>query len=256
VLLAAAGLVVVAMGVVVFLIVGGNNDDDGGVSSGVVREKTPTQSTSGTAGGPDEVYRLKPNQVSITLPELPPTYEVDELNTFAQTVSTFASSYWFTSEPEGQNYALEWRILDGFQVWYQPRGEQAEAIQGAPYLRVETYLFYDQPGAKKAFDHLNALMKRTRGSEPVEARPLANDWGAYRFYEGTVGPSDVLAVYHRYIFRRGNYVVSVQTWGADPFMNIDPARNIAAAIDEKLLGTRPAVEPTAIPTPSFPGLGQ
>jgi hypothetical protein len=50
-------------------------------------------------------------------------------------------------------------------------------------------------------------------------------------------------------------IVTVVTWGAETYMNIDPARNVAATIDEKLLGTRPAVEPTPIPTPSFPGLG-
>ena len=253
VLLLGAGLVALAMvAVVVFLVRGG---DDGRMAGSAVKEKTPTQSESGTADGPDETLRMKANQATINLEELPLTYQVDVPNTFAMTVSTFASSYWFRGSGEGEELAEDWRIYDGFQVYYQPKGLAAEVLSGSPFVRVETYVFIDQEGARKAWAHLDDLMKRTAGSEAVEARPLANNWGAYRYYSGTVGSSETVAVFHRFSFRRGNVIVSVQTWGADPFMNIDPARNIAAAIDDKLLGTRPAVEPTPLPTPSFPGLG-
>jgi hypothetical protein len=246
-------LIALAVGAGVFFLTG-NNDDDGGVND-PVREKTPTQSRSGTAGGADTVLPIKANEATLNLEELPVNYEVDEGNTFAMNITTFSSSYWFRSDREGQERSVDWKIIDGFQVWYQPKGQLAETLQGPPYVRIETYKFVDQDGAKQAWNHLDALMKRTTGSQPVEARPLANDWSAFRLYESTIPKSDVLAVYHRFSFRRGNFVVTVQTWGADGFMNIDSARNIAAAIDDKLLGTRPAVEPTPIPTPSFPGLG-
>jgi hypothetical protein len=251
----AAGLVLIAMVLVGIFVLTRDNDDEEGPGNGVVREKTPTQSQSGTEGGPDGVFTLPAKSVSILLEELPANYEVDVPNTFAMTVSTFTSSYWFRSDAEGQEKAHEWRIVDGFQVWYQPKGLAAEALTGAAFVRVETYQFVDVAGAQAAWGHLDSLMQRIDGSERVEAKPLASNWGAYRLLEGTVGSSDTLAVYHRFNFRRGNIIVSVQTWGADPYMNIDAARNIAAAIDDKLLGTRPAVEPTPIPTPSFPGLG-
>jgi len=255
VLILGAGLVLIAMAVVGGFLLFGNNDDDGDVVTGAVKEKIPTESTSGTPGGPDTISRMPPSSVSLLIEEMPPNYEVDVPNSFLMTVSTFSSSYWFKSDAEGRQLAEQWRIVGGYQVYYQPKGLAAEALQGVPYVRIETYVFADVDGAKKAWGHLDALMKRTAGSEAVEARPLANDWSAYRYFAGTVGTSETVAVYHRFSFRRGNTIVSVQTWGADPFLNIDPARNIAAAIDDKLLGTRPAVEPTPIPTPSFPGLG-
>jgi hypothetical protein len=216
-----------------------------------VREKTPTQSRAGTVGGPDEVTRLSPAEASLNIDELPPGYEVDEPNTFAMNITTFSSSYWFRSDREGQERAQEWGIINGFQVYYQPEGLFADVLRGIPYVTIETYQFADVSGSRKAFAHLNNVLKSTPASEGVDARPLANDSAAYRILQGTVGPSEELAVYHRYVFRRGNTVVAVQTWGGDKYMNIDPARNIAAAIDDKLLGSRPVVEPTPLPTPSF-----
>jgi hypothetical protein len=239
-----------------FLLFGGNNDGRTDVGE-VVKEKIPSVSTAGSVGGQDNVTRLSPAEASFNLEELPAEfdYEVDVANTFAMNLSTFASSYWFDSGEEGEAKAREWGITNGFQVYYQPKGLFASVLDGVPYVTVETYQFEDTSGSRKAFGQLNNVLKNTPGSEAVEARPLANDSAAYRFLQGTVGPSEKLAVYHRYAFRRGNSVVVVQTWGADEYMNIDPARNIAAEIDNKLLGSRPAVEPTPLPTPDFSGGG-
>jgi hypothetical protein len=254
-LILAAGVVVILMGVVGAFLIFGNNSDTPDVS-GVVKEKTPSVSTAGTAGGPDRVFNVSPGAASLSLEELPENYEVDVPQTFAMTISTFSSSYWFRSDAEGNEKGREWKILDGFQAYYQPEGLVAEVLTGSPYIYVETYKFATVDGAKDAWSHFNGFLSRAAGSEPVEARPLANDSSAYRFIEGTVSVSDEVAVYHRFSFRRGNMVVTVVTWGAEAYMNVDPARNIAARIDEKLLGERPAVEPTAIPTPNFNGLGR
>lgn len=249
-LLLLSGLVLIAGVVTAAFLIAGNNDDGANVGD-VVKEKTPSQSTSGSAGGPDTVTQLSPAEASLNLDELPPGYEVDEPNTFAMNITTFASSYWFTSNRQGDELARDWGITNGFQVYYQPAGLFADTLRGMPYLTIETYQFADPAGARKAFGHLNNVLRSTTNSEAVEARPLANDSAAYRIIQGTVGPSEQVAVYHRYIFRRGNTVVAVQSWGADSYMNIDPARNIAAAIDDKLLGSRPVVEPTPLPTPAF-----
>ncbi len=254
-LILAAGVVVIAMGVVAGFLLFGGSDDNTPSANKVLKEKIPTASTSGTAGGPDQVFTLPPSAASINLEELPETYEVDVPQTFAMTVSTFSSSYWFKSDKEGNEKALDWKILDGFQVFYQPKGLIAEVLTGSPYIHVETYKFASTDGAKKAWAHFDGFISRTLGSEAVEAKPLANDSAAYRFVEGTVSVSDKVAVYHRFSFRRGNVIVTVVTWGGESYMNIDPARNIAAAIDDKLLGSRPAVQPTAIPTPNFNGVG-
>ena len=254
-LILAAGVVVIAMGVVAgFLLFGGSSDKNPSASA-VLKEKIPTQSTSGTVGGPDEVYKMPPSAASINVEELPANYQVDVPQTFAMTVSTFSSSYWFKSDQQGNDLAKEWKIVDGFQAFYQPSGLVAEVLTGSPYIHVETYQFASVDGAKKAWAYFDGFVSRTKGSEAVEAKPLANDSAAYRFIEGTLSTSEQVAVYHRYSFRRGNMIVTVVTWGGENYMNIDPARNIAAAIDDKLLGTRPAVQPTAIPTPNFNGLG-
>jgi hypothetical protein len=251
-----AGLVLIAGAVVGGILLFGNNDDGDGVGE-VVKEKIPTASRSGSVGGPDNVTRLTPAEASFNLDELPANYdyEVDVSNTFAMNLSTFASSYWFRTGEEGEAKAKEWGIINGFQVYYQPRGLFSATLQGVPYINVETYQFEDVSGARKAFAHMNNVLKSTPTSDAVEARPLANESGAYRVIQGTVGPSEKVAAFHRFIFRRGNTVVAVQTWGGDDYMNIDPARNIAAEIDNKLLGSRPAVEPTPLPTPSFAGAG-
>ncbi len=256
-LILAAGLVVIAMGAVVAFLFLGNNDDDNGPStvSGALREKTPSASTRGTNGGPEPVVTMATSKASLLLGELPENYEVDVSQTFIMTVSTFTSSYWFTTNKEGEEKSAEWKIVDGYQAYFQPKGLVAEVLQGSPYVHVETYQFATVDGAKAAWDYFDGFLSRTPGSEAVEAKPLANESSAYRYIEGTVSVSEDLAVYHRFSFRRGNMIVTVVTWGAENYMNIDPARNVAATIDEKLLGTRPAVEPTPIPTPSFPGLG-
>ena len=251
-LLLASGLVLIVGAVLAAFLIAGNNDDGSDVG-GVVKEKTPSQSTSGTVGGPDAVTRLSPAEASLNIDELPPGYEVDESNTFAMNLTTFSSSYWFTSNRQGDELARDWGVTNGFQVYYQPTGLFADVLQGKPYITIETYQFEDTAGARKAYGHLNNVLRSTTNSDPVDARPLANDSAAYRIVQGTVGPSEQVAVYHRYIFRRGNTVVAVQSYGADSYMNIDPARNIAAAIDDKLLGARPVVEPTPLPTPAIIG---
>lgn len=253
-LILGAGLALIAMVALGSFLVFGNNADEPDVE-GVVKETIPSVSASGTVGGRDAIFSGAPSKASINLAELPPNYEVDVSQTFTMTVSTFSSSYWFKTDAEGQAKAKEWVIADGFQVFYQPEGLFAEVLKGSPYIHVETYQFGNVEGAKKAWAHFDALLSRTVGSDPVEAKALANNSSAYRYIEGTIGTSSDVAVYHRYSFRRGNMIVSVVTWGGDKYMNIDPARNIAASIDDKLLGTRPAVEPTPIPTPAFPGLG-
>ena len=251
----AGGLAAMVLAVVVGVFIFRDDDDggDGPDAGSAIKEKIPSVSRAGTVGGPDPVTRLTAGEASLRVEELPANYEVDVPNTFVMNVTTFSSSYWFKSDREGQERAIDWKVIGGYEVVYQPKGQAAEVLNGFPNVRIETYQFVDQDGARKAWAHLDNVLKTTSGSDPVEARGLANHWSAYRIILGTVGTSDKVAVYHRYSFRRGNTIVSVQTWGPDELMNIDPARNIAVTIDEKLLGTRPAVEPTPLPTPGFTG---
>ena len=255
-LLLGAGLVLIAMAVVVtFLVIGNNGGGNKTTDAGPLAGEKASTSTGGTTGGKEVIAPMPANKWSLLLEELPANYQVDVPNTFIQNISTYSSSYWFKSEQEGSKLANEWRIIDGFQALYQPRGLAADVAQGAAYIRIETYMFQTADGAKLAWAYYDNLLKTINESEAVKTKGLANDSSAYRIISGTVGPSEIVAVYHRFSFRRGNTIVSVQTWGGQPFLNIDTARDIAVTIDNKLLGVRPATEPTPIPTPSFPGLG-
>lgn len=220
-----------------------------------VEGEKPSKSTNGTSGGQEVVADIPASKYSVLLGELPEKYEVDVPNTFTQNISTFSSSYWFNSEQEGSKLASQWRIIDGFNAVFQPQGLAADVAQGEAYVTVETYMFQSVDGAKLAWAYYDNRLKSVSNSEAVKTKGLGNDSSAYRIIKGTVGPSEIVGVYHRFSFRRGNTIVSVQTWGGQPFMNIDVARELAVIVDNKLLGVRPATEPTPIPTPSFPGLG-
>lgn len=247
-----AGLTLVAMAVVIyFLATSGNNENTPGVSPTTVGVNV-TPSTGGTSGGPEPTAQGPAKVYSVFLEELPGAMRVNESETFAMNISTFSSSYWFDTERQGSESALEWQILDGFQAQFDPVGLSAQVLQGSYYVWTETYLFATTEGADAAFDHLDQRLGSRPGSERRTARLLANESAGFEFIQGTVGTSDVVGVFHRFIFRRGNVIGVVQTYGAQPFMTIDQARDVAVIMDDKVLGTRPATEPTPIPTPFFP----
>lgn len=256
IIILAAGVILLAAAVgAVFFIGRGDDKPDAATGGTVLQGEKPSRSTSGTLGGDELVAPRPASKYSVLLGELPEKYQVDVPNTFVQNISTFSSSYWFNSEEQGSKLAAQWRIIDGFNAVFQPEGLAADVAQGEAYITVETYMFQTVDGAKLAWAYYDNRLKNVTNSEAMKTKGLANDSSAYRIVQGTVGPSEVVGVYHRYSFRRGNTIVSVQTWGGQPFMNIDVARELAVIIDNKLLGVRPATEPTPIPTPSFPGLG-
>lgn len=242
-LILAAGLVLISMTVVGIFVLRGNNGDGTDVSKTVDNNK-----------GPEPVVQLPASKYIPLITEVPGDNEVNVSDTFAMNISTFTSSYWFINEQEGQDRAKEWQIVDGYQVYYQPVGLSAQVLQGDYYTTIETYLFATAEGATAAYAHLNTKIASLSGTVKENPRSLANESAAYSLIQGTVGASEVVGVYHRFLFRRGNAVVSVQTFGGDPFMSIDQARELAVMIDDKLLGQRPATEPTPIPTPAIIGV--
>ena len=249
ILLGGLGVLAVMAGIVVYLVRNSGQD-----VSATVKDTTPgagAKSTGGTEGGPDDVVQGPASRFSPAIGELPGRYGVDVSNTFAQNISTFASSYLFKSSNEGADYARQWKILDGYNVIYQPDGLNAGVLQGRYYVSVETYLFQDVAGAKAAFAYMDQLFTKNQGSVKQQTKGLGLQSGAYQIIQGTVGASDMKQVYHRFLFRRGNVVATVMTTGGEPFMTIDRARDIAVIIDDRILGKRAATTPTPIPTPSF-----
>jgi hypothetical protein len=248
-----AGLTLMAMALVAVFLFTGNNGGGSNVDPQVTNPNI-TPSTGGTSGGPQTVASPPASLYGTLLEELPPAMRVNQPETFAMNISTFASSYWFDTEQQGAELAAQWRIFDGFQAQFDPLGLAAQLLQGSYYIWVETYLFETVDGADAAYDHLENRLATRPGSVRRTARLLANESAGFEFIQGTVGTSEVVAAYHRFIFRRGNVIGVVQTFGGQPFMSIDRARDIAVIMDDKVLGTRPATEPTPIPTPFFPTL--
>lgn len=209
------------------------------------------KSTGGTKGGPDTVVAGPASRYSPATNQLPGDFSVDIPDTFTQNISTFSSSYWFTTAQQGNQLAQQWKIIDGYKVDFNPNGLGAAVLQGSYYASVEVYLFQDTIGASQAYTYIQQKLAKTAGSEVINANQLGNESSAFQIISGTVASSTTPAIYHRFLWRRGNIVASVQTTGAKGHMTIDAARNIAVIMDDRILGKTAATEPTPLPTPAF-----
>jgi hypothetical protein len=181
------------------------------------------------------------------LDELGGSFEVYPPEVFALTASTWGLTGPFPGQ-DGEAMAEQLGYVEGFQVQYNPEGLLAGVLQGRYYLVVQTHVFATPEGAEGAFAAYAETTGNTSGATPLEPRGLGNEWLAYELPKDTVGSSDTVAVFHRFVFRRGNVVAWVQTYGAQPFMTIDAAREVALMIDSRLLGNVEALEPTPIPS--------
>lgn len=228
----------------------GRDGGGGAAANGTVDSSVP-KSTGGTKGGPDTSVAGPASRYTPATNELPGNFSVDVPDTFTQNISTFASSYWFSTAQQGQQLAQQWKILDGYKVEFTPNGLGAAVLQGSYYVSTEVYLFQDTIGAAAAYTYLQKKLATTAGSQVINATQLGNESSAFQVISGTVASSTTPAIYHRFIWRRGNLVASVQTTGAQGKMTIDAARNIAVIMDDRMLGKTAATEPTPLPTPEF-----
>jgi hypothetical protein len=64
--------------------------------------------------------------------------------------------------------------------------------------------------------------------------------------EEGIGGTSVAAELHRYLFRRGNLLAMVVTWGAEPFMDVTAVYQLAHVVDSKATGRKAALEPTPV----------
>jgi hypothetical protein len=254
ILVLVAGLVLIG-GTIAIVVALARRGDGGPDISGTIKDGTPqvSKSTGGTEGGPETISDGLADRFAPLLGEVRGGSRVNVPDTFAMNLSTFASSYLFVNNDQGEKLANQWKILDGFQVNYEPKGLGADALQGKYYVTVETYLFAGADGAKAAYEHMAKLYAANNATVVQKAKGLGNQSSGYALVQGTIATSEIPAVYHRFLFRRGNVVAVVQTLGGNPYMSIDQARDLAVTIDDKILGKRPATNPTPIPTPSFGG---
>jgi hypothetical protein len=195
---------------------------------------------------------------SISQDDLGPGYITDIPATFVLDVQNYGKTATFSSEQEGQDLLTKWGYLGGYETGYSPEGRDVAVLNGAYYIKVEVHLFKDETGAKKAFDYFENRLRQAQSAQPVTAAQLGNQSSAWRTVFGKVPNSSVDAAYHRIVFRRGNLVSVVLTYGADPFMKVDTVRSLAVMVDQKALGEKTATEPTPVssfvtPTPSSSG---
>lgn len=246
---AALGVVLIAAAAFAFLLL---RSDDG--TKTAAPGQAPSQSTGGTVGGPDPTLPGPASAYAPSLTEAPAGYQLRDNKTYSLTPLQFVAdnSALFPSTEEGERTVEQWGFASGYQVELWPIGQLAEVVSGPPIYTVGVYLFDTTAGARLAFEKFEEAYGSLPGSHRVEdAHPLANQSSAWAYPEGTVGVSDVEAIFHRFIFRRGNMVVTSQTLGGVPFMNIDKAREMARIVDDRALGDRPATTPT--PAPTIPG---
>jgi hypothetical protein len=223
----------------------GGGDDD-------APKATPTVagvSTGGTSGGPEPILQGPASRYAVDLKDLKTAYKVDPNETYNYLLTSFAAQGPFKSQAEGEQLAKQWEILDGYKASYVPDGQLAGVLQGAYYVTAETFLFKQATGASAAYAKFVDTYKSNSGSEPQSAKQLGNESSGFKLVKGTVGNSSVVAVYHRFVFRRGNVVGVVQTYGREQTMTIAQARDIAVMMDDRALGKRDASIPTPVPTP-------
>ncbi|MEP7216540.1 MAG: hypothetical protein ABI782_09835 [Anaerolineaceae bacterium] len=228
-------------------------DTTPGASGPTATATRPSVSVGGTTGGPEKESRGVASQVVPSIDEVPKGMKVNVPESFALNLGTFSSSYLFVNNKEGEDKANAWRIVDGYQVAYQPDGLAADLLRGRYYVQAEAYLFQTIDGATQAYEFMDKFYLARPGAQKVPTKQLGNQSNAYKLVSGTVGTSDQISAYYRMLVRRGNAVFVVQINGSDKFVTVDQARDIAVIMDDRILGNRAAPVPTPIPTPGFGG---
>ncbi|MCA9820964.1 MAG: hypothetical protein KC482_02620 [Dehalococcoidia bacterium] len=237
------------LGVVMLAVACGGDGDQ-------AAEGTRPASTGGTSGGPAVVVDGPASRYAPFLEEISRlgSFDVYPPETFGIAAATWSLTGPFSSITDGEAKAEEWGYNEGFNIQYQPRNLLAGVLQGNYYVTIQVHIFDTVEGAEQGFGAYETTTGNAGGDE-LSPKGLGNESFAYELKEGLVSRSEVVAVYHRFVFRRGNVVATVQTYGAEPFMTIDPAREVAVMIDDRILGNTEAIEPTPIPPPIQTGSG-
>lgn len=226
------------------LLAGCGGDDTADAKGTTTPQQAPTNDNTASPKLDMPVSRFAVSQDDLGI-----DFIVDIPATFAVTAEEYAKGSSFSSQADGLAMLTEWGYRGGYETGYTPEGREKAVLNGGYYSKVETHLFKDEEGAKKAFTYLEARVKGISGNQAVTANPVGNQWAAFRRLSGKVPGTSVNAVYHQYLFRRGNLIAAVLTYGADGFIKAETSRELASMVDQKALGKKNAVEPT--PTSNF-----
>lgn len=249
-----------------FLVACGDDDDAPATAAAsttpsgqTTTEGTGTAATGTTASattttptprpGSPEVLDGPVGKYVLSIDDLGVNWITSVRDTYVITASEYAATRAFSSAAEGTRLLAEWGYEDGYQTVYAPEGRDTAVLNGAFYISTEAHRFADDDGAEAAFDYFVKRAAASPGMEPVSMADLGDESKAFVATIGKVGMTNVDAVFHQVIFRRGNVVVVVLTKGAEGFMTVDSAHDLAEVSDRKTLGEVDAIEPT--PTSNF-----
>jgi len=220
---------------------------DGAADTPAAAGKTPTVETTNPGVSP----RLDPpaSKYVVRVEDLGTNWITDIPSTLTVDAAAYAQTAVFKSAGDGEKLLKDWGYQGGYQTGYSPEGRDTAVLNGAYYIRTECHLFAQEAGAKQAYDYFVKFAAGQPGMQPVSMARVGNQSASYVMTLGTIGKSSIAAVYHQVIFQRGNLVCVVLTKGAEPFMKVDAAREIALISDKKALGQLDAPVPT--PTSNY-----
>lgn len=199
-------------------------------------------------GGPEPRLSIPSSRFLAAEEEIPIVVVASRPDTFPVNVELFAALGPFPTAAEGAVLAAEWKYVEGYATTFEPDGLLAGVLLGRYFVLIEAHLFETADGAKAAFARYVEAYNAAPRSEEQAAPGTGNESAAWRIYAGKVGTSTTDAVYHRVVFRRGNLLSVVQTIGAAPVMTVAQVAAIAAIVDQRAMGGRPASTPTPRPT--------
>lgn len=212
------------------------------------RTASPAVSAQGAASNASPTLAGPASKYSLLRDDVAKGYITDIPGTFVLDAKSYGKTTIFDSPAAGEAKLTEWGYVGGFETGMTPEGRNTAILQGAFAINIESHLFKDEEGAKKAYAYFDARIKSS-GAQQVKTDSVGNQSAAYTLIQGKFPSSNVDIAFHRVLFRRGNLVSVLLTIGAQPFMTVDPVYALAVVVDDKALARRDAIEPT--PTSNY-----
>jgi hypothetical protein len=220
---------------------GGEGSASDGTPSPAPARPTPTAPPHDAASEPR--LEAPASRYAVLQDDLGRGFITDVGATITHNATSYSVSKVFADPEDGVEKLNSWGYTDGYENSYMPDGRERAVLNGAFYFAVESHLFESEEGAREAMEHIEARLEASV-SRRVDVYPVGNASSGWEAMGDYIPGSSVPSVHHRVVFRRGNLLTMVATWGAEPFVTVNSAHEIARIVDEKALGERAAPVPT------------
>lgn len=228
---------------------GGDGDGSTVDSGGTLQARSPDgQDVSQTPNPTGEpVLEAPASKYTVLLQDVGPRWYTDIPGVFTIDKDAYSSGKLFADNDDGMKLLNDWGYQEGYETSLLPEGRTTAILNGLFEFKVETHLFESADGAKKAYQYFHGAVNRN--SEAATIAEVGNESSGWSHVYGEIPNTKTEGVFHQVLFRRGNLVVIVQTFGSAAFMTVDDAYELARIADDKATGGREAVAPT--PTSNF-----